>query len=268
MTDKIAIIKKRIVEKLEKGEDVSDLSRQLDEERAKIVAHADIEELQKVADARQALRGRAEDIKATVARQAAAIDAFLAYRDKILPQLQELIEPMKELARMGKASWDDTDGKPGECFIYNDPGPFQAAVRDIPKELLPADFKCPTLEMAIPSERSVGKSTVALYYLGACIGILANFRKGFMAPFAASTDDSLLLDNEPETGSCIVCSHPEAETINKQLREGKSLRDLEVEHHISRSSLSRHRNRCLNLGAIRVEPESPAASSNQTFFKG
>ena len=270
MIGTIKTLQKQIVANLEDGRDISELSRQLATERAKIASQAEVEELQKVADARQALRNRAENVKATVTRQAAAVDEFLAHRDKLLPQLQELIGPMRELARMGKTAWDDKDGKPGECYIYNDPGSFQAAVRGIPKELL-ADFKCPTLEMAIPSEDSFGKSSEALYYLEACAGILANFRKGFMAPFAASTDEGLLLDNEPETetGNCIVCSHPEAEAINKQLREGKPLRDIETEFNVSRSTLSRHKNKCLKLIAIQIaEPESPAASSNQTFFHG
>lgn len=256
-TNRIREIQKQIVANLERGEDISELSRQLATERAEIASQAEVEELQKIAGARQALRERAEGVKATVARQATAIDEFLAHRDKILPQLQELIGPMRELARMGRASWDDKDGKPGECYIYNDPGQFQGAVRGIPRELLP-DFKCPTLEMAIPGESSFGKSTAALYYFEACAGVLANFRRGSMKPFAASTDEGLLLDTEPETGpepetgSCIVCSHPEAEAINKQLKEGKSLRDLEAEFSVSRSTLSRHKNRCLNLGAMRI----------------
>ena len=247
--DRIKEIQKQIVVKLEKGEDISELSRQLAQERAKIATQAEIEELQKIADARQTFKKRAEDVKATVERQAVAIDEFLAHRDKILPQLQELVEPMKQLARMGRASWE---GDSGECYIYNDSGPFQAAVRDIPKELMPADFKCPTLEMAIPSEHSSGKAKEALFYLEACIGILTNFRKGFMIPTSMSTDGNLLLDNEAETGHCLVCVHPEVETINKQIKEGKSLRDLEAEFKVSRSTLSRHKNHCLNLSAIHI----------------
>ena len=247
-TNRIRELQKQIVANLEKGEDISELSHQLATERAKITALAEVVELQKIASSRRALRERAVNVEATVAQQATAVDEFLAHRDKLLPQVQELIEPMRELARMGRASWERD---PGKCYLYNDAGSFQGAVRGIPAELLP-DFKCPTLEMAIPSEQSFGKSTEALRYLEYCAGILANFQRGFMKPSAASTDEALLLDTEPETGSCSVCDHPEAEAINKQLREGKSLRDLEAEFSISRSTLSRHKNRCLNLGAIRI----------------
>ena len=73
----------------------------------------------------------------------------------------------------------------------------------------------------------------------------------------------MAVDNEPENEpegettsevelSCRVCQHPEREAIDKALREGRSLRDIETEFNVPRSTLSRHKNRCLNLGAIRV----------------
>ncbi|MFC1938582.1 helix-turn-helix domain-containing protein [Chloroflexota bacterium] len=57
----------------------------------------------------------------------------------------------------------------------------------------------------------------------------------------------MAIDDESKAGSCIVCSHAEAETINSLLRQGKSLRDIESEFDVSRSTLSRYKNRCLNL---------------------
>ena len=260
-------LQKKLVRAIEVKQDPAPILSELAKLRAADAMEADREEAQKIAKVRKTLRDRAEVIKATIAKQAAAVDEFLAYRDKLLSQLQELIEPMRELARMGRASWEDTDGKPGECYLYNDPGSFQSAVRGIPREILSSALKCPTLQMAIPSEDSFGKSTAALFYLESCAGILANFQKGFMVPIAALTDDSLLLDDEPETGSCIVCQHESREAIDKALKEGNRLRDMEAEFGVSRSSLSRHKNRCLNLGAIRVEKESPTQSANQTFFE-
>jgi len=250
-TDTIKQIQKQIVVKLEAGEDVSQLTRQLAEERAKIAAQAEVLELKKIADARQALRDKAEAVKIKVQKQGEAIDNFLGKRDDVVKQLQPMLEPLKELARMGRATWE---GDGGECYLYNDAGQFLGAVRDIPKELLPADFKCPTLEMALPGERSFGKAKEALLYFQSCLGILSNFQKGYMTPDSKPGDDSLLLDNEPETTevNCLVCGHPEVEAINKRLKEGKSLRDLEAEYNVSRSTLSRHKNRCLNLGAVRV----------------
>lgn len=244
-------LQKKLVKAIEAKQDVAPILGELANLRAAGAMEADRAEAEKIANVRKTLRDKAEVVKATIARQGAAIDEFLAHRDKLLPQVQELIQPMKELAQMGRASWERD---PGECFIY-DARQFQGAVRGIPKEILTSALKCPTLEMATASEQSFGKSTRALCYLEYCAGILADFRKGFMVPIAPLTDDSLLLDSELETEpepSCSICAHSEAEAINKQLREGKSLRDLEAEFSISRSTLSRHKNRCLNLGAIRI----------------
>jgi uncharacterized protein YerC len=273
MTDKLAEVKrlqKEVVKALETGKDPAPLLKELADVRAAIAMEAEKAELQKIVVARKALKDKAETVKVRVQKQGEAIDAFLKARDNVVNQLQPMLEPLKELAKMGRATWED-DG--GECYLYNDAAQFQGAVRGIPKELLPADFNCPALVMAEGSQRSHGKVTEALAYFQWCIGILSNFQKGYMTPHSQTADDSLLLDNETETteANCLVCGHPEVEAINKSLKEGKSLRDLEAEYKISRSTLSRHKNRCLNLDAIRMvkaEPESPTVSANQTFFRG
>ncbi|HUU63186.1 MAG TPA: hypothetical protein VMX96_04610 [Dehalococcoidia bacterium] len=252
-TDTIKAIQKQIVAKIEAGEDVSELTRQLARVRAEIAAQVEVQELRKIAEQRQALRDRAEAVKVKAKKQGEAIDRFLTSRDNILPQLLALIEPVKELAKMGMASWERD---PGECYLYNDSGPFQGDMRGIPIQLLPQDFKCPTLEMTAPGERSFGKASEALRYFEACIGILANFRKGYMTAYSQPTDDSLLLDNEPETSevelNCRVCNHEKVAEINKALQNSRSLRDIETEFNVSRSTLSRHKNNCLNLGAVRL----------------
>jgi hypothetical protein len=265
----ITELQKKVVKALETGQDPAPILKELADVRASIAMEAEKEELQKIADTRQALRDKAETVKGKVRKQGEAVDAFLKARDNLVSQLQPFLEPARELARMGRATWE---GNPGECYLYNDVRQFQASISDVPKELLPEDFKCPILEMTAPGERSFGKAGEALRYLEACIGILANLRKGFMTAWLKPTDEGLLLDNEPETtepetetGSCIVCSSPEVETINNLLRQGKPLRDIEAGFAVSRSSLSRHKN---HLGVMRVEPESPAASANKTFFHG
>jgi len=274
MTDnrlaEIKAIQKRIVNALEAREDVSQLRNELARVRAEIAADAEIAELKKITVRRQSLKDKAAKVIATVADQDAAITTFLKARDALLTKLQELQEPLKELAQMGNTSWE---ANPGKCYLYNDVGAFSAAVIDIPKELLPADFSCHTLEMIQGSERSFGKARQAWQYFEYCIGILSSFKKGSMSVHARSTDDSLLLDNEPETteANCLVCQHERVAEINEALKSGRPLRELETEFGISRSTLSRHKNRCLNLGAIRIvkaEPESPTASSDQTFFRG
>lgn len=200
MTDdklnRIKAIQKHIVDALEKGEDVAKLRNELARVRAEIAADAEVEELRKVANERQALRDKAEAVKVEVQTQGEAIDAFLKARDAVLPKLQELQEPLRELAGMSNATWE---ANPGRCYLFNDAGVFSASVVNIPKELLPKDFSCPTLEMTIPSELSYGKARQAFQFFEYCVGILCSFKKGSMSVHARPTDASLLLDNEPET---------------------------------------------------------------------
>lgn len=248
-TDRITAIKKHIVAKLEAGEDVSELSRQLAQERAKIATEAEVQELQQIATERQKLKVKAEAVKVKAQTQGDAIDAFLKARDGLLPKLQELQEPLKELAQMANTSWED---HPGECYLFNDAGAFSASVIDLPRELLPKDFSCPSLEMMQPSELSYGKARQAFQYFQYCIGILSSFKKGSMSVRARPTDDSLLLDTETTEVNCLVCQHDRLNEINKALQAGRPLRELETEYNVSRSTLSRHKNRCLNLEAISI----------------
>ncbi|MFC1944690.1 hypothetical protein ACFLX5_04290 [Chloroflexota bacterium] len=103
-------------------------------------------------------------------------------------------------------------------------------------------------------------TTFKLWYMHATYGYLAHLAKGDMAAFQREVDDGVGHDtenegdeNQSQEGGCIVCHHEAVEAINKRLQEGTPLRELESEYGISRSTLSRHRNRCLNLGAIRVQ---------------
>jgi len=257
MTADLAEVKrlqKAIVQCLERGEDSTALLQELSEVRAEIARGIEREELSKVAERRKELRERAEAVKARVERQGAAIDAFLQARDELVRQLEPCFEPLRELARMGAGPWDR---EPGECYRYADAMQFLGALRDIPAELLPEDFSCPTLQMTQPGELSIGKVNEALFYLQSCMGILASFQKGAMPSRSEPAADSLLLDGA-DKGSreiplvCRVCDHVDVKAINTALQDGRSLRDIESEFSISRSTLSRHRNRCLNLGAVRM----------------
>lgn len=245
----VTILQKRIVKALETGTDPAPLLKELGELRAKIAAEGELAELQKVANERQQLRDKAEAVKAKVQKQGEAIDAVLKARDKLVSQLQPLLEPMKELAKMASTSWER---EPGECYIFNDIGQFASTVNQVPAGYLPPEFGCPFLEMVGGEVDARGKASEAYTYLQWAYGILANFQKGIITTPLKPVEG--LLDNEPETeaGSCMLCSHTEVETINKLLRDGKSLRDIEAEFSVSRSTLSRHKRLCLNLGSIRI----------------
>jgi hypothetical protein len=252
-TDTIKAIQKQIIVKLEVGEDVAELSRRLAQERAKIAAQAEIEELKKIAEKRQALRNQAEVVKSKVQKQSDAIDRLLALRDTIVSQLQPLLSPMKELAKLQAPSYSR---EPGECYIFNDIGQFAAEVRGIPEGYLPADFGCPFLEMREGTQQANDRASEAYTYLVWAVGILSNLQKGISALPLKPVEGLLELGNEPETSevelNCRVCNHEKAEAINKALQDGRSLRDLETEFNISRSTLSRHKNNCLNFGAVRM----------------
>ncbi len=252
-TDTIKAIQKQIVAKLEAGEDVSELSRQLAQERAKIAAAIEIQELKKIAEQRQQLRDKAEAVKVKVQKQGEAIDLFLKARDTLVSQLQPLLEPMKELAKMQAPSYSK---EPGECYIFNDIGNFAGAVRGVPEGYLPANFGCPFLEMKDGTQKANDKANEAYAYLQWCYGILVNLKKGVSTLPLKLVDNPLLEAIEPETSevelNCLVCNHEKVAEINKALQDGRSLRDLEAEYNVSRSTLSRHKNKCLNLGAIRI----------------
>lgn len=254
--DTIKEIKKQIVAKIEKGEDVSELSHQLAEERAKIIAHAEIEELQKVADARQALKEDAEKVKTKIRKQEAAIDKFLSLRDDLARQLQPLIEPMRELAKMQSMHRDGW----GECYSsYIEIGGFTRDVARFPGGYLPVELGCPFVTMKGGKDDVHGKAQEAFNYLSFACGIISNFEKTIVQPPNRKPAEGLMaIDNEPETGGCLVCTHSEIGAINKQLKEGKSLRHLEAEFKVSRSTLSRHKRLCLNLGAIKIMETSNA----------
>jgi len=259
MTDdrlyRIKAIQKQIVDALEKGEDVTKLRNELARVRAEIAADAEVEELRRISTARQALRNKASEVQQRVSLQGEAIDTFLAERDELVAQLKPLLEPMAKVARMANPPWEK---EPGGCYAFPDAANFTASVKGIPKELLPTDFACPILEMTASGERSLGKAREAATYLQFCIGILANFRKGNIAAHTRGADDSLLLnvDTDITESRCMVCEHPKAEAINNALREGRSLRDIEAEFTVSRSTLSRHKNKCLNLGVITIVEET------------
>lgn len=238
-TDTIKAIQKEIIVKLEAGEDVSELTRRLAQERAKIAAQAEVEQLKTIAEERQALRDKAEAVKVKVQKQGEAIDAFLKLRDILVSQLQPLLEPMSELVKMGAAAWERD---PGECYIFNDIGQFATTVRSIPKGYLPADFGCPFLQMEGGQVDARDKPTEANAYFMAAVGILASFQKEISTLPLSPAEGLMAIEADiyPDL-PCGVCKHPEREAIDKALQNGRSLRDIEAEFGVSRSTLSRHK---------------------------
>jgi hypothetical protein len=262
----ITELQKNLVKALETRQDPAPILKELAEFRAKAEAAKDLAEGQKIADERQALRAKAETVKGKVQKQEEAISRFLGLRDSLVSQLQPLIEPMKELAKMQTMQRDG----PGDCYAgYFDLSQFAGDVRGIPIDYLDKDFGCPFLTMKGGKVDARDKAGEAYNYLIWTVGILSSFEKSLSQVNLKDAEGLMAIEPESGNGRCVVCSHPEVETINNLLRQGKPLRDIESEFdNISRSSLSRHKNKCLKLGIIKIERESPAASANSTFFHG
>ena len=241
-TDTIKAIQKQIIVKIEAGEDVSELTRRLAQERAQIAARAEVAELQKIANERQALRDKAEAVKVKVQKQGEAIDAFLKARDAITEALLPIFERARELPKLQ-----------GECYSqYHDPG-ILAWEAKLPDGYLPKGLAVPMLDGKDGVTDSYDRAAQAVWYISAGLGLLQSLiREDRPIPERPATEFEAI-EPETEAGSCIVCSHAEIEAINSLLRQGKPLRDIESEYGVNRSSLSRHKNNCLNLGAIRVK---------------
>ena len=242
MTDTIKAIQKQIVAKLEAGEDVSELTKRLAQERAKIAAQTEVEELKKIVDERQTLRDKATKIQERVKLQSEAIDTFLKARDAVTEALEPIVDKARELPKLQS-----------ECYAgFNDIQQFSWTVRRIPLDYLGKDFGCPVLEGKDGIADCRDRATQAFWYIGAGLGLLQSLKRGLSQLPLKKAEG--LLGNEPESeaGGCIVCSHVEVKAINNLLRQGKPLRDIESEFEVSRSSLSRHKNNCLNLGAVRI----------------
>lgn len=238
----------KLVKALEAKRDTAPILKQITEERARLATVEDLAEAEKIARERQELKDKAEKVVDKVKRQERGIDAFLEGRSSILAQMEGLVEPLQELARMGAAAWEREHG---DCYLYADQAQFAGACRGIPREMLPDGFSCPTLAMTQPGETSFGKAEDAARYLQYAVGILQSYTKGAMPAITREGDDSLLLDGEPElTGGCLVCQHERLDMINDALQDERPLRELEAEYNVSRSTLSRHKNRCLKLVGI------------------
>lgn len=229
-------LQKRIVKALETGKDPAPLLKELGELRAKIAAEAELAELQKIADERQKKWDFAAKVQEKVKLQGEAIDAFLKLRDSITEALSPILERAQELPKLQEACYEQ----------YHDPFVFAAVVKTIPKGYLSMDgFNCPMLEMTSGVTDSYDVAAQGLFYLQAGCGLLANLTKGKLTLThpekpAGDFDGDLEADIYPDL-SCGVCKHPEREAIDKALQNGRSLRDIETEFGISKSSLSRHK---------------------------
>lgn len=241
----IVMLQKRIVKALEQGKDTAPLLKELRDLRAELAGAGELDALQKVVDDKQELRDIAKEIKAKVKAQSDGIDSFLEMRDTIVALLQPIAEPMNKLALMGNKAWER---EPGVCYAgYNDYSQFATQARNIPQDYLDKDIGCPFLSMVGGQIDVDGKANEALQYFVSVLGILAGFEKTAI-PLSLKPAEGLMSETE---GSCIVCDNPDLAKIDEELKAGVSLRDLEAKHGVSRSSLSRHKANCLNLGVIR-----------------
>ncbi len=246
----VEAIRRQIVEAKVSGQDTARLEQELQAARLEEATQKEVGELKKIADQRLEWQKEAEKIKARAAKQGESIDRLLALRDAITGPLKELIEQAKAKGLIAAQN---------ECYTeFHDGYLFGCDVNRVPKGYLPEGFTCPCLVMVGGQTPSYDKAVEALWYMEVALGCLTNLTKGEMAVHQREVDDGIghtaevEEEDENQPRSCIVCSHAEVETINGLLRQDKPLRDIETKFDVSRSSLSRHKNNCLNLGAVRM----------------
>ena len=230
----IKLIQKKIIVRLEKGEDVSELTEQLAQERAKIAAEAEVEELKKKADERRQLREQAAELKAKIEKHTEAIAVFLKARDVVVGALLPVLEQAKELPKL-QGACDETFSGPGQLAHF----------QTLPEGYLPKELTVPFLESMDGVTSCFDRAAEGAWYLSAGLGLLQSLiSKDRPIPTRPAEEFEAV---EPELGQCNVCAHPDLETINAQLRQGTPLRDIERQFSVSRSSLSRHKNSCFEV---------------------
>lgn len=236
----IAELEKRIVKAIETGQDPIPILKEEAELRAQIVMDERREQFQKIADERQRLKDKAAKIKEKIKQQDEAIDILLKARDSIVEALALILERAKELPKLQE-----------NCYAgFSDLQNFAWNVRGIPADYLGKDFKgCPMLRMKDGTVSADDMATRAFVWLKWAHGTLADLEKGQPQLPLREAEGLLVLEDDPEieVKNCIVCSHDQVKTINGLLKQGKtSLRDIESQFGLSRSSLSRHKNNCLS----------------------
>jgi hypothetical protein len=228
-------IRKRIVSALQLGQDTSDLERQLKQKRQEEATRLEVSELAAIAQKRHAWQMKALAIREKAQRQGAAIDAFLAQRDRIMPLLRAVVEQVEILNGMQPA-----------CFSeYNNYSAYDLT-RDLPQGFLLNDFNMPLLEH--DKEYAVELSEAILLHLRRAYDALAGAKKAPIKPLPGQPVKDGLLDDGPEMqevieeSRCTICQHPELAAIDQDLKADVPLRTIEEKYPgTSRSSLSRHK---------------------------
>ena len=236
-------LQQQIVKALETGNDPGPILKELGELRAKIAQEAELAELQKIAEKRQALRDRAEEVKEKIRLQSEAIDAFLKARDAITTALAPILEQARELPALQAKCSEQYRGSSDLAWATK-----------LPEGYLPKELTIPFVEGKDKISETYDRAAQAVFYIGAGLGLLQSLkREDRPIPEREATEFEAI---EPETSevepNCRVCNHEKVEEINKALQNGRPLRELETEFDVSRSTLSRHKNNCLSLGAIRI----------------
>jgi len=239
----ITELQKQVVKALERGNDPAPILKELADLRASIAMAAEKAELQKIADARQALRDKAAEVQEKIRLQSEAIDTFLKARDAITATLAPILEQARELPALQ-----------AKCFEqYRRPSDLAWATK-LPEGYLPKELTIPFVEGSDKISESYDRAAQAVFYISAGLGLLQSLkREDRPIPEREATEFEAI---EPETTEveldCCVCNHEKVAEINKALQNGRPLREMETEYNVSRSTLSRHKNNCLSLGAIRI----------------
>jgi len=257
--ERIATIRKQIVEGESRGEDTNKLVETLKRARLEEKAIQDAEinneelaELRTMAVKRVEWQKAAQSIQDKAKAQNDAVARFLQARDGVTAKLQGVIELLQPLIVAQESCYKE----------FADAASFNSAAGAIPKGFL-SDVTCSRLAMKEGKTLGLHLSQLSLVDdLLSWRELLDNIIKvqDTVTGNIEINHETLASTNDTETTAfnCSICQHPQIEAINADLKAGElSLREIESKYPgVSRSSLSRHEQKHIISQEIKQEVHS------------
>ena len=226
----ISDLRKRIVAALIKGEPVDGLERQLRQAKVDELEKTEMVELKRIAEQRLGWEKKVVEIKGRIGKQSEAVKRYLVARDAILAPIEAMIAQVKALAAMEQ-----------EATAYR-ACDFSEDTRALPLQF-GADLRDPTLG----HRHWTGFDTTAqaAKYLEDAHDLLSGMYTFDYSPSSSEPlkDDLASSDvhDAVEFRECNVCQHKDRTAIDLALQANQSLRDIESQFGVSKSSLHRHK---------------------------
>jgi hypothetical protein len=174
---KIEAIRIKIVQAMERGEDISQLEAELKEARLAEATDKEVRELAEIASGRLQKKEITSALLARVTIQRDAIKALLDAKNQLAAPLRKLVEKAKVLPALEDA-----------CYVeFHDIIKAGCEVRMCDGSL-PSDFTVPMLELGNGQRAAYDVVKEALYHLQCCNGLLAALHKIEVLPQVQKPD--------------------------------------------------------------------------------